>query len=275
MHSVVAGQRPWGAVEEPMLFRQALWAMELAATALMIFFLASIAIDFARRRELGTHRDLAPAIFGLTTSAAMLAPFMLDELFMERYLIPVIPFVLLTLVALAKPAEGLPSRGSRVVAAAGAGMILMSFGAVSVLYAHDHLLWNRVRNDAVVYLVRKQGVDPGRIDGGLTVNGWHLFDRDGPLRRRYINWRAEPGGWWRNEHADFVIGISRHNSSQVVAKSTRESQREQSETFWQKRYAGWLPAADGSIVICQVPKCSTSLMLRRSSRSSPDRDSAS
>jgi len=169
-HSVVHGQRSWGAYDEPILFRQTLWAAELAATALMAFFLVALAIGFMRRQEAGGRPDAAAFLFGITTSVFLLAPFVIDGLFMERYLIPVIPFVLLALVALSKPAESSKTT-SQPLAPVGAIAILIAYAVVSVAYAHDCLLWNRVRWEAANFLIHEQGIEPKKIDGGLSFNG--------------------------------------------------------------------------------------------------------
>src|SRR4029077_15220922 len=112
---------------------------------------------------------------------------------------PVLPFVLLTLGALTNPGQGAASRRWYVPMTATGILVVIGFGVVSILFAHDQSIWNRVRGQAVTYLVREKGIDPSAIDGGLSVNGWYLFPSDERLRKRYINWHFEPGTWWRND----------------------------------------------------------------------------
>jgi Dolichyl-phosphate-mannose-protein mannosyltransferase len=246
-HQLVGGQY-WGAYDEPILWRQTIWLAEVAATAGLLFLLA-MAIAYSRRREFAGKSDAAALLFAITTPAMMLGPFMLDRFFFERYLIPALPFFLLALVALSKPADSFTMKGTRALAAVGGMFTLTVYAALSVLYTHDTLLWNRTRWDAVNYLVREQAIDPARIDGGLSANGWYLFPVDGPLRKRYVNIRSERGLWWRNDAADYTIAFSRREDEDLAPNLSRSSVGRSSDVVWRKSYDGWLPGADGAIVI--------------------------
>jgi hypothetical protein len=191
-HNLIPGQRPWGAGGEPTLFRQVLWLLEFVATALLAWVLAAGIAGLAGRRASATSADMAAVLFGVTASAVMLAPFVLAGHFFERYLIPIVPFFLLVLVALNRSGS-FKREGKPRLAFVAAVALLGAYGTVSVIFAHDFFIWNRVRWDAVNYLLRTQGIAPTRIDGGMSVNGWYLFETDSQLRKRYINWRTEEG----------------------------------------------------------------------------------
>jgi hypothetical protein len=269
-HNLIPGQRPWGAGGEPTLFRQALWLLEFVATASLAGMLARVAVDFAKHRASTTSADLEAVLFGVTASAVMLAPFVLAGHFFERYLIPIVPFVLLVLLALMKPAGRFRLEWKPALATAAAVALLGAYGTVSVVFAHDFFIWNRVRWDAVNYLVRT-GITPSRIDGGISVNGWYLFETDSQLRKRYINWRTEEGKWWRNVGADYVIGYPRRDSLKRLAEQSGTLAPGQPQIIWQKHYTGWLPRADGAIVICRGTACPELFYPLRADGKSPDR----
>jgi hypothetical protein len=254
-HNLIPGQRPWGAAGEPTLFRQAILLMELAAISTIAFYLALVVVDRVGRRTKAISENLGALIFGSVVSIVMLAPFVLAGHFFERYLIPILPFFVLVLVALNK-SSGRLSEGVRQSAAVLTAVIVLgAYGAISIVFAHDLLIWNRVRWNAVNYLVHDQDVDPSEIDGGLPVNGWYLFDKVGPLRDRYINWRTVRGKWWRNEGAEYVIGYPRPDSLERLSGQGAKLSTDQARIIWQKSYTGWLPRADGSMVICRGEQC--------------------
>ena len=254
MVGVMEGGRNWGLSGEHFAFRPVVWSGEFIATTLMICVSIAAVVRIVRRPEPDCRFDCASALFGLSTSVMLLAPFIVAPFF-ERYLIPVLPFVLLTLVALAKPTQRTESRGWYSPLTAGGILALIGFSAVSISYAHDHMVWNRLRWQAVNFLVREKGIDPSTIDGGLSVNGWHLFPLDGPVRKRYANWHFERGNWWRNEVAEYIVAISNPTRLDSLIAGAQGLPSERLDVVWKKSFTGWLPGADGDVLVCRGPLC--------------------
>jgi hypothetical protein len=254
-HIVIHGPRPWVAGDEPHLFRQILWLFEMVATALMLYLIAAHMVLYSRGKRLGSRARLAGLIFGITTAFFLIAPFVLAGRFDERYLIPVIPFAVLVLVSLINPIGTVNVSGGQAMMLVGGIVILIAYSLVSIFYSHDYLLCNRVRWDAVNFLVHEKNIDPRAIDGGLAVNGWYLFSADCPLRERYSNWRSEGGGWWRNDAAEFVIGFSKHKKKGVLSNQSQNLSGPRPRIIWESRFDGWLPSTVNSMVVCREPGC--------------------
>jgi hypothetical protein len=250
MDQVMHGTRPWAPSNEPHLFRQTVWLAEFVATALTLLLLTSVAAGSFRREPAGYRSEVKTGLFGVVTSFALLAPFLIDGRFQERYLLPAVPFFALSLVALSKPDIGELGWPRRILGLALGSALLLGYATISVLYMHDNLLWNRARWDAVAYLVTEKGVVPARIDGGLPVNGWFLFDAEGPLRERYANWRAQPPRWWRNDAADYRIAFDEDVVSEgPLGDSGQLSPGGRGQAIWARNFRGWLPGNHGAIVI--------------------------
>lgn len=229
----------WGAIEVPAIFQQTFSVVAIAAAAWVISIIVAIGVRQLSRTWSGTRNDAAAVLFGIATPAIMLAPLLFSD-FMDRYLIPAMPFVLLALVAAWK-AWGRPVVAPRQAGEyAGAIALFLVYGVLAVVYTHDSLIWNRARWDAVNYLIRERGISPVQIDGGFTVNGWYLFAAEGPVREQFIHWQsATEGVWWSNKAADYVICFVPCDKSQPTT----------SQVVWTRPYTGWLPGADGAIVI--------------------------
>jgi len=250
MDQVMHGTRPWAPANEPHLFRQTVWLAEFVATALTLLLLTSVAAGSFRREATGYRSEVKTGLFGAVTAFALLAPFLIDGRFQERYLLPAVPFFAVSLVALSKPDIGELGWPRRIIGVASGTALLLGYATMSVLYAHDNLLWNRVRWDAVGYLVDKKEVAPARIDGGLSVNGWFLFDAEGPLRARYADWRTQPPRWWRNDAADYRIAFHEEVLLEGPLGDPRQTPSgEGSQAVWARNFRGWLPGNRGAIVV--------------------------
>jgi hypothetical protein len=250
-HPTMPGPEPWMGGDEPGVFRQMVWAAEFAATAFLLVFVAAVAAhSFARTARREYRPDIASVLFGITAAAGLVAPFVLGGQFMERYLIPVLPLAAITLVALGRTRGDRPATSFRTAGSAAGVVTLASYGLVAILYAHDNLLWNRLAWNAIRFLVAERGIDPARIDGGLTGNGWFLFPAEGALRQRYATWRVQPPGWWRNERAEYSVEFS--NDRNILAALSLAPGPLPMESFgivWGARINGWLPRSGGAIVV--------------------------
>lgn len=254
MHTVMVGDVGWGPTGVHHRFRPGLWLLEFVSTALMTLLLAAVILRIRRIRDERHTDHLSMALFGVSASLMLIAPFLLGH-FYERYLIPLLPFIMLSLAALTTGSRQATTRAWQVQMTVAGIVLLVLFGAVAVLFAHDHLVWNRVRWQAVNFLVNEKGIDPARIDGGLSVSGWYLFPAEGPLRRRYANSAFERGQWWRNDAAEYIIALSNPTLLEFRVSQARRAADESLDTVWTKSFEGWLPGADGDVLVCRGALC--------------------
>ena len=231
------------------------WVL-FVAVSLMIFLLA-LRVMPTRAKPAGPllqfHR--AGAIFGFSASILLVVPFLVSHLY-ERYLIPVVPMAMVLLVCLVGPRQGDTPRVLKLLSVVLAGLALVAFAALSVLFSHDSLLWNRLRWQAVNMLVDEMKVDPAAVDGGLTVSGWYLFPTEGPLRQRYARSPSESGQWWRNDGAEYIVAISTPMRLERMIAAARREPDEQLDVVWKRSFIGWLPGADGEVLVCRGRLCS-------------------
>ena len=252
---VMVGQADWGGSDEHHRLRPVIASAEFAATALLAWLLLAWAVRrSAAPANLTLRFDRAGAIFGFSASALLIAPFVVTHLY-ERYLIPMMPMMMLALTCLNRPAVAGTRPGWQWPPVAMAYTALLGFGVLSVLFAHDGLLWNRVRWQAVNALVNESKVDPAAIDGGMSVSGWYLFPLDGPLRRRYANSPNEGKGWWRNDGAEYIVAITTPSRLERMVAAARRAPDDQLEIVWKTSFTGWLPGASGEVLVCRGLLC--------------------
>jgi hypothetical protein len=254
MPLVMVGEAGWGPAGEHHRFRPGLWSLEFVATALTMSLLAAVVLRITRNRATINRVDRSVALFGLSTSVMLIAPFLAGH-FYERYLIPVLPFVLLSLVTLTSPVRLPATQVWQTLVTGGGILLLIFFSVVAILFAHDGMVWNRVRWQAVDFLVREKGIDPGKIEGGLSVNGWYLFPVDGPLRKRYVNSVFEKGQWWRNDEADYIVALSKPARLELKLSQAQRPSGEGLDIAWKESFAGWLPGAAGDVLVCRGALC--------------------
>jgi hypothetical protein len=126
-------------------------------------------------------------IFFLAAVGAYTLPILVGGFF-DRYLIPLVPFVLY-LSAGELRREGIAPTVGKTAAA-----ILITFiAAFAILGTRDYLMWHRVRWEALAELQRTGNIDVHDIDGGFEFNGWVANDLD----RLFFN-----------ENAKYRIGTS-------------------------------------------------------------------
>src|SRR5690606_24152650 len=137
--------------------------------------------------------------------------------FFDRYLLPLLPLVLL-----AAPAPRLGGRlRPHVVAAA---LLMAGFGVFAVAGTHDYLAWNRARWRALDALLAA-GVRPSEIDGGFEFNGRYGYDP------AYV--RSEERSWYWVQGDQFVVAFG-----PLPGYETKEAYP----------YPRWLPGGDGRIL---------------------------
>jgi len=111
----------------------------------------------------------------------------------DRYLVPLIPLVIVSLIA---ARQAVDTGGSGVDYRAWAPLpttlqlaLLTCFAAFSIAATHDYLAWNRSRWLALRWLMAEAHVAADRIDGGPEFNGLLLYD---PKYQR----RKGKSFWW-------------------------------------------------------------------------------
>jgi hypothetical protein len=254
MDPVAHGVRAWGPMTEPPLFRAAVWGVEFLAVALTLPVALSAARSLWVEAQDSRIVDTRSLLFGLAATLGLVSPFLLGGMFMERYLIPCIAFIALALVSAMRDVSSVPVASTGKMAGFSGAILLGLYAAVSIGFAHDSLLWNRLRWDAVRYLLQERGFAPSAVDGGLTVNGWYLFPDDQALRQRYVTWRTQPVGWWRNLDARFVIVMSASTGGSPEGASGKSTSADACAVVWQKAFRGWLPGNAGTVRVCELAR---------------------
>jgi hypothetical protein len=139
--------------------------------------------------------------FALVAIAATFAPLPLlgfgPHGFYDRYLIVLLPWVMLALVATESVNATLSFRS--IPAEIGA-FSLLAMALFAVAATHDYLSFNRARWDALESVMREYGIGPERVDGGFEFNGWYLYDP------AYIG--RPSSSWWWVADDNFLVGTS-------------------------------------------------------------------
>lgn len=118
-----------------------------------------------------TPRESGLRIFLFLCAAIYLAPLLLAG-FMDRYLVPVLPFVVASIACL--PAIGEGHRSPFLSRATAVLMVLLVL--ITTCGTRDYLNWNRARWDGLTTLTDTMGVSPDQIDGGFEFNGLMQYD---------------------------------------------------------------------------------------------------
>lgn len=136
---------------------------------LLVAALAAVVVRWSRRAE--NQFDIS--IFSAAVGLALLAPVAVIAFRFDRYLIPIIPCVLLALSSLLS--EFRPPRAALLAGAAAA----LVMGLFSVAATHDYMAAKRVQWQVYLQLAEKVGRD--RIDGGWVLNGAARFGTVGRI----------------------------------------------------------------------------------------------
>ncbi|MBK7936141.1 MAG: glycosyltransferase family 39 protein [Lewinellaceae bacterium] len=134
-----------------------------------------------------TVRQASLRRFSIGFSLVYLGFVCFNSLLIDRYLFPLMPFLLLFLGA----GYGRFTWGGWL----GLGLL----AAFSISATHDYLAWNRARWAAMGRL-DNQGITPSKIDGGFEYNGWHTT---GPASQK------SPGlkSWWFVQDDEWVVSF--------------------------------------------------------------------
>jgi hypothetical protein len=103
-----------------------------------------------------------------------IAPFLVDN-FLDRYLIPMVPFLVAGFAASVpfRPQNLLPpSKFFRFITLG----LMIAFFIFSVCGTRDYLAWNRTRWLALNDLLADGRIKPSNVDGGFEFNGYYLYN---------------------------------------------------------------------------------------------------
>ena len=207
----------------PTAFWAAVTFISLCGATALAMQLSSITISLVPRLRLTKpNDDECAGIFLLLVCAIYMLPFLVAG-FLDRYLIPIIPFLaagILSISLSAQPAAFKP--GFRLPA-----LLLAGFALFSLCGTRDYLMWNRVRWQALDELM-KQKVPPSDIDGGFEFNGYYLYRPNYPVN-------PEKSSWWV-ENDTYLLSFQKIPSLTVLHEYP---------------YAHWMPPYHGRIYVLE------------------------
>jgi hypothetical protein len=124
-------------------------------------------------------------IFLFVLSASFLVLYSFFD-FYDRYIIVIIPSVILLLIGLKTEAR---QGNIQKIISYSFVIIMVLFSTVSL---HDYFDWNRERWRALEELTEENKISPHKIDGGFEFNGWYNYD---PEYRS----TGSKSWWWVND----------------------------------------------------------------------------
>jgi hypothetical protein len=124
--------------------------------------------------------------------------------YFDRYLLILMP-LLMVIISIYKPTiNKITSFRTKTISIA--LVIMLTYGCFTVGATHDYLSWNRVRWQALDYLIKDRKILPNQIDGGYEFNGWYLYD---PKNTYALNFKKNPSkpnqSWWYVDKDDYMI----------------------------------------------------------------------
>jgi Dolichyl-phosphate-mannose-protein mannosyltransferase len=130
-------------------------------------------------------------IFALLTPIIYFLLLLPAPLFFDRYVIPMMPFLVVALLSLNERASMFSLDAARALRIA-AFAVVGAFGLFSIAGTRDYLTWNRIRWAALEELMSDSQVDAKEIDGGFEFNGFYLYNP--PFIERTLVSSISP--WW-------------------------------------------------------------------------------
>ena len=195
----------------------------VAAVAGATVLLAGLWVAAIRRRDPASA--FALAAFVLALAGAILTQ---SRLYLDRHVLPALPFALLLALPLA------PARRPGVGACAAA----LALGWYAIAGTHDYLAWNRARF-ALLDALEARGTDPRQIDGGVEYNGWRLAPALGTwptMEEARIGQPATRRSWWWVVDDRFVVSFRPLDGYRVADD---------------RAYARWLVPGRGRVLLLE------------------------
>jgi hypothetical protein len=122
--------------------------------------------------------------------AAMLALIYWDGVLFDRYLLFVLPLMMIVIVIAHRPDVRIGMTRARALLSVS---LVVVYGAFSVAATHDYVAWNRSRWSVLRHLIVEEKVAPNRIDGGYEFNGWVQHDPKYEPKADPVYWKlADP-----------------------------------------------------------------------------------
>jgi hypothetical protein len=151
----------------PSSFWAIVTGLSLAGGVLLINKMAVSTITLIEKVRIASLNDEdVIQIFFLAAVVAYAFPIVVGGFF-DRYLVPLVPFVLYLSASRLRREGILPAAGKPVAA------VLVAFTALfAVLGTRDYLMWHRVSWAALTDLQRTGNINAQDIDGGFEFNGW-------------------------------------------------------------------------------------------------------
>jgi hypothetical protein len=146
-----------------------------------------------------------------------------DSQFFDRYLVYLVPFAMVAVMAIPGMRLAADKRALRVTMAVGC---MLLYAAFAVAGTHDYIAWNRARWLALDDLTMVRGVAPNRIDGGYEFNGW--------THRQGDNSGSPRGYWWGDAGEPYVVAFGPIASYQEIGRYP---------------VARWLPSTHAAILV--------------------------
>ncbi len=183
------------------------WAMSLIkyiavlGSAGLFLALPWKGLSYLKKRNSATPSVLWLSKLALGICILILGLFLLIiPYFFDRYTLPLVACALLLLL----PHQRSFSRWSTVVG----GFFLFLFAGYSILGTHYYLSWNRVRWEAMDYLLQEKQTTPQHIDAGFEVNAW--------LEAGPVNGENDTDiSWWFVTEDDYVLTFGGLTNFQV------------------------------------------------------------
>lgn len=156
--------------------------------------------------------------------AGILLLFYWDHQFFDRYILGLVPFAMIAVMATPGIRLADDLRPWRTTIAL---VCVLVWGAFAVAGTHDYIAWNRARWRALDDLLLTQGVAPDQIDGGYEFNGWMQHDPRYKPRERVEY-------WWGDAGEAYVIAFGPIASYREIARYP---------------VARWLPSTEAAILV--------------------------
>ena len=182
-------------------------------------FLVAIAVTM---RTSWRERGKDPRrVFLLVVVLSYLLPFAITD-YIDRYLLFVLPFIVLLLCDVFGAPRSAPRRS--LVGVGSALMLILALSSVAA--THDYFAWNRARWGAIAEAVRR-GATPDTLDGGFEYNGFNRF--------QVLPQLAVPGkSWWWVKDDQYCVSFEPRPGYAILQT-------------WNVR--GWLPTTPERVLL--------------------------
>jgi len=175
----------------------------LAAAGTTAILAAALRTPSVLVREFKDRRG--STAFQACVVVAYLVPFAVTD-YIDRYVLFVLPFVLVWVHSAFQPGAVPAGRLSRAVTF----VLLGGYGTLSAVATHDYFAWNRARWEAISFATHYSGANPRTLDGGFEYNGFFNFES-----MRVTGSRQGKSPWWVEDDR-YLVAFSGRAGYEVV-----------------------------------------------------------